>query len=663
MNEWFSASDLAGVKGMPSSPQGVNKKARQELWQKQQQIGKQGKAFEYHISSLPPETQQALRLQAALAVVPIAEMTVQQPNLELSRKFNEASDKAREKAKAKAEACLQLKAFLDQGFPMMSALEGAAKAKDVSAGSLKNWYYKVQPYPVHEWQAVLITQSGKAKKPSRKAFIEQEAWDCFLADYLRPEKPDLRECYRRTEEMAKHYGWQIASLQTFQRRVIEEIPYEVILLKREGANAVAKLVPALQRTVKDILAGEWINGDGYQHNVFVKWHNGEIVRPKTWFWQDVRTRRILGYRTAISENTDSIRHALMDVIFNYGIPKTITLDNTRAAANKAMTGGVENRYRFKHNELDPKGILPILGIEVHFTSVLYGEGHGQAKPIERAFGRGGIGEKVDKRPELAGFYTGKNVLEKPDNYNGGKDGVDYEIFLQALAAGVAEYNAQLDRKTELCQHDKTLSFDKVWERDYRPSNVRQASPEQLRLLFLQAETISIKRNGEFKLKAAGKLYGLTNTYWAESLIGITDKKVVARFDPDNLHGNVYVYDIEGRFLAEAICREAKGFGDTSAAREQGRLYQKMVKGAKQQAETLELLNAHELASLQPQVEVPEPIEERVKTKLIDTVIQDRNALRVVQEEIVVEEVNELEQGWFEQGWEKGLTLMKKAKGL
>ncbi|WP_207230214.1 Mu transposase C-terminal domain-containing protein, partial [Pasteurella multocida] len=203
----------------------------------------------------------------------------------------------------------------------------------------------------------------------------------------------------------------------------------------------------------------------------------------------------------------------------------------------------------------------------------------------------------------------------------------------------------------------------VWERDYRPSNVRQASPEQLRLLFLQAETISIKRNGEFKLKAAGKLYGLTNTYWAETLIGITDKKVVARFDPDNLHGNVYVYDIEGSFLAVAECRDAKGFGDTSAAREQGRLYKQIVTSAKKQAESLELLQAHELASLQPQVEVPEPIEERVKTKLIDTVIQDRNALRVVQEEIEVEEVNELEQGWFEQGWEKGLTLMKKAKGL
>ncbi|WP_231087466.1 DNA-binding protein [[Haemophilus] ducreyi] len=38
---------------MPSSPQGVNKKARQELWKKKQQEGKQGKAYEYLLTSLP----------------------------------------------------------------------------------------------------------------------------------------------------------------------------------------------------------------------------------------------------------------------------------------------------------------------------------------------------------------------------------------------------------------------------------------------------------------------------------------------------------------------------------------------------------------------------------------------------------------------------------
>ena len=654
MKEWFLAKELVGIGGLPNHATNVTRQAKKQNWEARAAKGVKGGGLEYHISSLPLETQQALRLQAALAEVKPPEMAQPKLNLDLVRKFNEASDKAREKAKAKTEACLQLKAFLDQGFPLMQAIEGAAKAKNVSAGSLKNWYYKVQAHPVHEWQAALIVESGKAKKPTRKAFIEQEAWDVFLADYLRPEEPDMRACYRRTETMAKHYGWKIASFQTFQRRVVEEIPYEVILLKRKGANAVAKLVPALRRTVKDLLAGEWINGDGYQHNVFVKWHTGEIVRPKTWFWQDVRTRRILGYRTSISENTDSIRHALMDVIFNYGIPNTITLDNTRAAANKAMTGGIANRYRFKHDELDPKGIMPILGIDVHFTSILYGEGHGQAKPIERAFGKGGIGEKVDKRPELAGFYTGKNVLEKPDNYNGGKAGVDYDVFLQALAAGIEEYNSQLKRETEMCRGE--LSFNQVWERDYHPTNIRQASPEQLRLLFLQAEVASIKQNGEFTLKAAGKLYGLTNVYWAQDLIGITDKKVVVRFDPDNLHGNTYVYDINGNFLAEAICRDAKGYGDTSAAREQNRLYKQIVKNAQAQAKALDILNAHELASLQPQVEVPEPIEERVKEVLVkEEFIVDFNTVRKVQ--VVEEEEEEISE--FEQAFMKAVAMKSK----
>lgn len=658
MKEWYSVQELLGTKGLPSSDRGITKKAEREGWNKRSREGVKGLTYEYHLTSLPPETQQQLRLNSALAVIPqTAELQPKRDDPALIARLNNATDKGREKAKGKAEACMQLQAFLDQGFSYTQAEAGAATAKNVSQGSLKNWYYKVKGHPVHLWQAILISESGKSKKPQLKAKVTEEAWDCFLSDYLRPEKPDLRASYRRTQTIAKQYGWQMASLQTFQRRVLAEVPYEVILLKREGANAVAKLVPALQRTVKDILAGEWINGDGYQHNVFVKWHTGEIVRPKTWFWQDVRTRKILGYRTSISENTDSIRHALMDVIFNVGIPKTLTLDNTRAAANKAMTGGIANRYRFKHDELDPKGIMPILGIEVHFTSILYGEGHGQAKPIERAFGRGGIGEKVDKRPELSGFYTGKTVYEKPDNYNGGKEGVDYEIFLKALAAGVEEYNAQLERQTEMCKGE--LSFDQVWERDYHPTNVRQASPEQLRLLFLQAETVSIKRNGEFTLKAAGKLYGLTNTYWAESLIGITDKKVVARFDPDDLHGNVYVYNLEGQFLAEAVCREAKGFGDTSASREQGRLYKRIVKRSQEQAKDLELLETHELAALQPKVDVPEPIEQVVKEVLVrEEFIVDFNTVRKTKT-TVVEETEEISE--FEQAFQRGVSMLKKVK--
>lgn len=67
--------------------------------------------------------------------------------------------------------------------------------------------------------------------------------------------------------------------------------------------------------------------------------DGEIKRPKTWLWQDVRTRKVLAARTDKSENTDTIRLSLLDVISRYGLPKHLTIDNTRAAANKKMTAG------------------------------------------------------------------------------------------------------------------------------------------------------------------------------------------------------------------------------------------------------------------------------------------------------------------------------------
>lgn len=179
---------------------------------------------------------------------------------------------------------------------------------------------------------------------------------------------------------------------------------------------------------------QWINGDGYLHNVFVRWFNGDVIRPKTWFWQDVKTRKILGWRCDVSENIDSIRLSFMDVVTRYGIPEDfhITIDNTRGAANKWLTGGAPNRYRFKVKEDDPKGLFLLMDAKMHWTSVVAGKGWGQAKPVERAFGVGGLEEYVDKHPALAGAYTGPNPQAKPDNY--GDRAVDAELLLYRVNA-------------------------------------------------------------------------------------------------------------------------------------------------------------------------------------------------------------------------------------
>ncbi|AOM41537.1 DNA-binding protein [Xenorhabdus hominickii] len=53
--EWYSAKELIGLAGLPSSPQGVNLMARRESWEQRRKRGVQGKALEYHVNSLPEE--------------------------------------------------------------------------------------------------------------------------------------------------------------------------------------------------------------------------------------------------------------------------------------------------------------------------------------------------------------------------------------------------------------------------------------------------------------------------------------------------------------------------------------------------------------------------------------------------------------------------------
>ncbi|HGM5492676.1 TPA: DNA-binding protein [Serratia fonticola] len=58
--EWFTAEELKNKGELGRSPQGINKRARENNWLWQRRYGKQGVTKEYHISCLPLSTQNAL---------------------------------------------------------------------------------------------------------------------------------------------------------------------------------------------------------------------------------------------------------------------------------------------------------------------------------------------------------------------------------------------------------------------------------------------------------------------------------------------------------------------------------------------------------------------------------------------------------------------------
>ncbi|WP_038163634.1 transposase domain-containing protein, partial [Trabulsiella guamensis] len=297
--------------------------------------------------------------------------------------WESANGEQRLHAERRVKAAALVAELMASGIGNRKAIKLAAKQLQISEGTIRNLYYRVKDYSPDLWNCVLLDKRLREKCDSgRTAYITDDAWQFFLGDYLRNEAPFFSKSYERLELAAAAHGWTIPAERTLRRKLEREVDPRIIVATREGENALAQMYPSQQRTVAQLHAMEWINGDGYQHNVFVRWFNGDIIRPKTWFWQDVHSRKIVGWRTDVSENTDSIRLSLMDTLRTYGKPTHMTIDNTRPAASKWLSGGVPNRYRFKVKPDDPMGIIPMLGIKLHWTGVIGGKGWGQAKPVE-----------------------------------------------------------------------------------------------------------------------------------------------------------------------------------------------------------------------------------------------------------------------------------------
>ncbi|WP_328809175.1 transposase domain-containing protein, partial [Profundibacterium mesophilum] len=70
-----------------------------------------------------------------------------------------------------------------------------------------------------------------------------------------------------------------------------------------------------------------------------------------------------------------------------------------------------------------------MGIELHWAT----PGHGQAKPIERAFRD--FADNIAKDPRFAGAYVGHKPDAKPENY--GSTAIDIDRFVAVVGEGVA----------------------------------------------------------------------------------------------------------------------------------------------------------------------------------------------------------------------------------
>lgn len=595
MQEWYSISDLLALRhpSLPTTRRGMIDYAKSGQWdadknRARQVTGQGGTRAEYHYTLLPPLVQGKIVTDAIISEVQVNDQITREDLLAQSlwHIYHTVADSQREKAQARLDILHQVD-DLALSVPMVSAVATIAEKSKTPVRTINRWRKMVAGLPRRDWLAGLVPAN---RGRTTKAHCDPAAWDMLVGDYLRYSGPQFAACYARMKEAAAAHGWApIPSKATLLRRIEAEFGPVAITLAREGKAAAERLYPAQQRDRTVFHAMEAVNADGHVFDLFAIWPDGTIARPCLIGYQDLFSGMLLSFRLSRTENKETTRLSTGDMVESWGIPEHVYFDNGRAFMSKWITGGMEHRFRFKIKDEEPRGILTQLGVKVHNVRPY----HGQSKPIERAWRD--LAENISRHPAMDGAYTGNRPDAKPENYRA--RAIPIDELREFVAKEMLRHNTRKDRNTQTA---KGRSFAEVFQESLANPNtiVRRATELQRQFFMLAGE-------GKTARSTNGEIHLADNRYWSESLIAYAGKKLMVRFDPENLHDDLYVYTLDGRFIDRAPCIEAEGFNDAEAARRHAALKRRFMKAHREVLELGRLLTPAQVAA---QIPDPDPIE-------------------------------------------------------
>ena len=550
-NRTVKTADIAAALGI--SRDGVTKRAIAQGWKPvTRERGSSG--TRYAVTDLPDDVQAALRAQGSHAIQGGEHDANAAQRDALWATFQSAEGYRKRIAEQRMDAMMMMERFRAEGMSLAGARDAVSEhyaaqgLRGVGVSSLKRWFRAVKGKPRSDWMAYLLPEKKAARS---KEAIHPAAWAAFTRDYLRLEKPSAESCYRRLQYQVKaNRDWgRLPSLKTVERRLRGDVSRAQIVLCREGEEALVTMGPKIARSRECLVALDRVNSDGHKFDVAVLFPDGSTARPIIVGWQDIASGKVLSWRIGRTESSDLVRLSFCDMVRDYGIPQHAYIDNGRAYASKANTGGLPTRYRYKVKPEDPQGIITRLGTAVHWVTPY----NGKAKPIERMWRD--FAQDISRRPEFAGAYLGNSPAAKPENY--GSRAVPFAEFVRVVAAGIAEHNARQGRRGGVCNG---RSFDDAFSTSYATATVQRATAQQLALLLLASDVVKVDgRSGEVRL--AG------NRYWAECLAPYMGQRIELRFDPDALHSVVHAVALDGTYIGSVPCIAGLGWGTSEQMRD------------------------------------------------------------------------------------------------
>jgi transposase InsO family protein len=353
--------------------------------------------------------------------------------------------------------------------------------------------------------------------------------------WLVPTKPTKKWAWQTAVYQANLNGWATKEYRTTVR-YLEKIPLGVVIKCREGRDAyVAKAEPSIERDYSTMRSNEEWVGDHHQFDVMVKAVGGRICRPWLTAWQDMRSRKIVGWCIyAHDPNQNTVLSALRSGCLAEGVPERVYTDNGKDYDCYALHGRTKwKRHHCKvgdEDECRATGILAALGCKAKFCQPY----HGQSKPIERFFGT--LEDRFGKRWPT---YCGNKPENKPENLEDRlKRGMapDLAEFVATFEKWVEDdYNAAPHTGNDMEGRSPNAVFDSSWNGAAK----RVADPLELLdvLLTKPIQPVKVTKNG---IRWNGLGYGqyteLTIRWLGKEVFPRVDERDVTRllvFGPDD----------------------------------------------------------------------------------------------------------------------------------
>ena len=508
--EWYSAKELSGLPGLPKSDRNIRIKAERQNWLSQPKVV--GKGFEYHIDSLPIETQGFLKAQQIKkAATPIQKQmqvrveadTEQEREKKIKIKaqnmqqFLCLSEDKQSKAYARQQVIEAYIAFIQpyidaknttqglsafiQAYNNKSILNDAdahSAVPKIAKSSLYNWKQLYQEEGllglVDKYKSA--QQSKIDSQPRLAEFIH--ALVTAKPHFLKQPKSVLESAHIKAEQ----YGWELPSIGSFKRWLNTYAKKHEVELAyiTDPSKYTDKYRPLFQRMYP------WLSGpnqvwefDSTPTDVELN-VNGKLKRHSVVAAIDVFTRRVLLIVSPTS-NSEAICLLLRKCLLEWGIPEensVMRTDNGSDYVSKRTTG-----------------IFNLLELEISKATAF----SGWEKPfIERFFrtmsstilekAPGYIGHSVNDRQQIEAMKTFAERIGE------GKKKAQQERLEMAMTP--EELQEALDKYLKYdynhIEHDKdgVTPFERYANSNYQKRNVGDPHILDLLLSFVGTATVA-----------------------------------------------------------------------------------------------------------------------------------------------------------------------------